>query len=76
MAEEYRGDGSVAEKQDEEWRSLPVNKRLEHALVKGITEFITEDTAEALEAVGRPLELIEGPLMAGMNVVGDSVWCR
>jgi len=71
MAEEYRGDGSVAEKQDEEWRSLPVNKRLEHALVKGITEFITEDTAEALDAVGRPLELIEGPLMAGMNVVGD-----
>ncbi|PWQ97081.1 methionine synthase [Leucothrix arctica] len=71
MAEEYRGDGSVAEKQDEEWRSLPVNKRLEHALVKGITEFITEDTAEAMNAVSRPLELIEGPLMSGMNVVGD-----
>ena len=71
IAEEYRGDGVKAEKQDEEWRSRPVNKRLEYALVKGITEFITEDTAEALEAVERPLELIEGPLMAGMNVVGD-----
>lgn len=71
IAEKYRGDGSKAEKQDEEWRKLPVNKRLEYALVKGITEFITADTAEALEAVGRPLELIEGPLMAGMNVVGD-----
>ena len=71
IAEEYRGDGVKAEKQDEEWRSRPVNKRLEYALVKGITEFITADTAEALEAVERPLELIEGPLMAGMNVVGD-----
>ena len=71
IADNYRGDGKVAEKQDDAWRSLPVNKRLEHALVKGITEFIVEDTAEALEAVERPLELIEGPLMAGMNVVGD-----
>jgi 5-methyltetrahydrofolate--homocysteine methyltransferase len=48
-----------------------VTKRLEHSLVKGITEYITEDTKEALEAVGRPLEVIEGPLMSGMNVVGD-----
>ncbi|PWQ99848.1 methionine synthase [Leucothrix pacifica] len=71
IAEKYRGDGSKAEKQDEEWRKLPVTKRLEHSLVKGITEYITEDTKEALEAVGRPLEVIEGPLMAGMNVVGD-----
>jgi 5-methyltetrahydrofolate--homocysteine methyltransferase len=71
IADEYRGDGAAAEKQSDEWRALPVNKRLEHALVKGITEFIVEDTAEALEAVSRPLELIEGPLMAGMNVVGD-----
>lgn len=71
IAEQYRGDGAKAEKQDEAWRAYPVNKRLEYALVKGITEFITPDTAEALEAVDRPLELIEGPLMAGMNVVGD-----
>jgi 5-methyltetrahydrofolate--homocysteine methyltransferase len=71
LAEKYRGDGSVAKKEDEQWRSLPVNKRLEHALVKGITEFIDEDTAEAMAAAGKPLDVIEGPLMDGMNVVGD-----
>ncbi len=53
------------------WRSLPVWDRLQHALVKGITEFIDEDTEEVRQQVGRPLEVIEGPLMAGMNVVGD-----
>jgi len=57
------------------WRSLPVNERLSHALVHGITEFIVEDTEEAWQAIkaqgGRPLHVIEGPLMAGMNVVGD-----
>ena len=53
------------------WRSLPVWERLQHALVKGITEFIDEDTEEVRQQVGRPLEVIEGPLMAGMNVVGD-----
>ncbi|WED21581.1 methionine synthase [Vibrio sp. JC009] len=54
-----------------EWRTWPVEKRLEHALVKGITEFITEDTEEARQKAARPLEVIEGPLMDGMNVVGD-----
>ncbi|MDG3084812.1 methionine synthase [Vibrio hannami] len=54
-----------------EWRTWPVEKRLEHALVKGITEFITEDTEEARQKASRPLEVIEGPLMDGMNVVGD-----
>ncbi|MGB1310417.1 MAG: methionine synthase, partial [Leucothrix sp.] len=71
IADEYRGSGATAEKQNDEWRELPVNKRLEHALVKGITEHIIDDTAEALALVDRPLELIEGPLMSGMNVVGD-----
>ncbi len=55
----------------DEWRSLPVWERLQHALVKGITEFIDEDTEEVRQQVTRPLEVIEGPLMAGMNVVGD-----
>ncbi|WP_324674464.1 methionine synthase [Hymenobacter sp. GOD-10R] len=55
----------------DEWRSLPVAERLKHALVKGITEFIDEDTEEVRQQVGRPLDVIEGPLMAGMNVVGD-----
>lgn len=54
-----------------EWRDAPVRKRLEHALVKGILTFIEEDTAEALEELGEPLAVIEGPLMDGMNVVGD-----
>jgi 5-methyltetrahydrofolate--homocysteine methyltransferase len=71
IAESYRGDGSVAKKEDQEWRSWPVNKRLEHALVKGITEFIDEDTAQAMSEAGKPLDVIEGPLMDGMNVVGD-----
>jgi len=71
LAEKYRGDGSVAKKEDEQWRSLPVNKRLEHALIKGITEFIDEDTAQAMAEAGKPLDVIEGPLMDGMNVVGD-----
>ncbi|MBW3130516.1 methionine synthase [Hymenobacter profundi] len=53
------------------WRSLPVQERLQHALVRGITEFIDQDTEEVRQQVGRPLEVIEGPLMAGMNVVGD-----
>ncbi|UOG75043.1 methionine synthase [Hymenobacter tibetensis] len=53
------------------WRSLPVQERLQHALVRGITEFIDQDTEEVRQQVGRPLEVIEGPLMSGMNVVGD-----
>lgn len=58
-------------KRDETWRELPLEKRIEIALVKGITEFIDEDTAEALTQIGSPLRVIEGPLMDGMNVVGD-----
>ncbi|WP_111979217.1 methionine synthase [Algibacillus agarilyticus] len=71
LAEKYRGDGAVAEKETLEWRTWSVTKRLEHALVKGITEFIDEDTEEARQGVERPLHVIEGPLMDGMNVVGD-----
>jgi 5-methyltetrahydrofolate--homocysteine methyltransferase len=71
-AEKYRGDGSTEEKKvDLEWRSWSVEKRLEHSLVKGITNFIIEDTEEARLSVERPLHVIEGPLMDGMNVVGD-----
>lgn len=71
IAENYRGGGAVKEAEDEEWRSYPVAKRLEHALVKGITAFIVEDTEECRQQCARPIEVIEGPLMAGMNVVGD-----
>ena len=72
IAEKYRGDGSQAEETKTlEWRSWEVNKRLEHALVKGITEFIVEDTEEARLNHERPLHVIEGPLMDGMSVVGD-----
>ncbi len=70
-AERYRGKASEKEAANLEWRSWPVTKRLEHALVAGITEFIEADTEEARQAASRPLEVIEGPLMAGMNVVGD-----
>jgi 5-methyltetrahydrofolate--homocysteine methyltransferase len=71
IAAQFKGDGTVAVKEDEAWRSWPVNKRLEHALVKGITDFIDIDTEEARQQVERPLHVIEGPLMDGMNVVGD-----
>jgi len=72
IAEKYRGDGSTGEKKEDlEWRSWPVAKRLEHALVKGVSTFIVEDTEEARLAAERPLHVIEGPLMDGMNVVGD-----
>ncbi|WP_027349160.1 methionine synthase [Halotalea alkalilenta] len=72
IAERYRGDGSGGtKKEDLEWRSLPVGKRIEHALVKGITAFIEEDTELARQQASRPIEVIEGPLMDGMNVVGD-----
>lgn len=72
VAEQYRGQ-SAAQKQVEnlEWRNEPVEKRLEYALVKGITSFIDEDTEEARLKSKRPLDVIEGPLMDGMNVVGD-----
>ena len=72
LAEQYRGDGvSPDKKEDQAWRSWPVDKRLEHALVKGMDEYIEIDTEEARVLLGRPLLVIEGPLMAGMNVVGD-----
>jgi len=71
MAEKYRDSGKAADKADEEWRSQNVDKRLEYALVKGITDFIEADTEEARKRSTRALDVIEGPLMAGMNVVGD-----
>ncbi|WP_188056073.1 methionine synthase [Sphingosinithalassobacter sp. CS137] len=75
LAEKYRGTDAVAEKQAAEWRSWTVTKRLEHALVKGIDAHVVDDTEEARQEVanrgGRPIEVIEGPLMDGMNVVGD-----
>ncbi|MGL4323578.1 MAG: methionine synthase [Beijerinckiaceae bacterium] len=71
-APRFKGDGAmVARGQDLAWREWPVEKRIEHALVAGITDFIVEDTEAARQTVARPLHVIEGPLMAGMNVVGD-----
>ncbi len=73
VAENYKGQasGSKAKGQDLSWREEPVDKRLQHALVNGIDEFVVADTEEARQATNRPLDVIEGPLMAGMNVVGD-----
>ncbi|MGC9386702.1 MAG: methionine synthase [Hydrogenovibrio sp.] len=72
VAEEFRGDGQAASKvADTAWREQSVEKRLEHALVKGITDYIEEDTEEAYQKLGSGLHVIEGPLMDGMNVVGD-----
>ena len=72
IAGDYLGDGKSAEKKEDlEWRSLPIAKRLEHALVKGIDAYVVEDTEEARKELGKPISVIEGPLMDGMNVVGD-----
>ncbi len=72
LAPKYAGGGAAEEKKEDlEWREWPVEKRLAHALLKGITEFIEEDTLEALNKLGRPIQVIEGPLMDGMNQVGD-----
>ena len=71
LAPKYQGDGKTVVKEDLAWRELPVNKRLEHALVKGITDYIEDDTEAARQAAEKPLNVIEGPLMDGMNVVGD-----
>jgi 5-methyltetrahydrofolate--homocysteine methyltransferase len=75
LAESYKGKSVADEKAAEEWRGWPVERRLEHALVKGIDAYVVEDTEEARAARaangGRPIEVIEGPLMDGMNVVGD-----
>ena len=75
LAERYKGTDEAEEKKLAEWRSLPVGERLSYALVKGIDAHIVDDTEEARQQVaqngGRPIEVIEGPLMDGMNVVGD-----
>jgi 5-methyltetrahydrofolate--homocysteine methyltransferase len=75
IAERFRGDGAVQEKANEEWRELPVGERITHALVKGIDDYAESDTEELRRLIsergGRPIEVIEGPLMDGMNVVGD-----
>jgi 5-methyltetrahydrofolate--homocysteine methyltransferase len=75
LAEKYKGTDEAEEKKLAEWRSLPVGERLSYALVKGIDAHIVDDTEEARQQVahdgGRPIEVIEGPLMDGMNVVGD-----
>ncbi|MCZ8134807.1 MAG: methionine synthase [Porphyrobacter sp.] len=71
LAESFKGKSVADEKAAEEWRGWPVTKRLEHALVKGIDAHIVEDTEEARQSAARPIEVIEGPLMDGMNVVGD-----
>ena len=71
VADKYRSSGGEKQVENEEWRELPVNERLAHALVKGITTFIVEDTELARQEATRPIEVIEGPLMDGMNIVGD-----
>jgi len=72
IAGDYAGTGQQAHiAEDPEWRQWDIHKRLEHSLVKGITEFIEEDTEEARLAAELPLHVIEGPLMDGMNIVGD-----
>jgi 5-methyltetrahydrofolate--homocysteine methyltransferase len=71
IAEQFKGDVAQRTREDLSWREWPVAKRLEHALVKGITQWIVEDTEEARQGVNHPIEVIEGPLMDAMNVVGD-----
>src|SRR6185369_3667280 len=71
LAQRYRGPGKEKKESDLAWREWPVERRLSHALVHGITDFIEADTEEARQGAERPLHVIEGPLMDGMNVVGD-----
>jgi 5-methyltetrahydrofolate--homocysteine methyltransferase len=72
IAQAFKGGAGAARRGDDlEWRKLPVEQRLQHALVKGLDEFVLEDTEEARLGAKRPLDVIEGPLMDGMNVVGD-----
>jgi 5-methyltetrahydrofolate--homocysteine methyltransferase len=71
IADKYKGEAAQAKKEDLEWRSWPVAKRIEHAMVKGIDTYVVEDTEEARLTFERPIQVIEGPLMDGMNVVGD-----
>jgi 5-methyltetrahydrofolate--homocysteine methyltransferase len=75
IADRFNGEGRQAQGADDSWRTLPLEERITHALVKGIDEFAEQDTEELRQQIaqrgGRPIEVIEGPLMAGMNVVGD-----
>ena len=71
IAERFRSDGGTARVENLAWREKPVNDRLSHALVHGIDQYVIEDTEEARQQATRPLDVIEGPLMDGMNVVGD-----
>nr|WP_194213032.1 methionine synthase [Kordiimonas pumila] len=71
IADEFKGHGAKAKVEDLSWRELPVAKRIEHALVKGIADYITEDAEAARQLFEKPIQVIEGPLMDGMNVVGD-----
>ncbi|MCF6235751.1 MAG: methionine synthase [Gammaproteobacteria bacterium] len=71
VANDYRGDGTAAKEEAQEWRSWPVEKRIEHAMVKGVDSYIVEDTEEIRQQLDRAIHVIEGPLMGGMNVVGD-----
>ena len=71
IAARYKGGEGTRRTEDLEWRSLPVAQRLAHALIKGIDDYVVADTEEARLSAARPLEVIEGPLMDGMNVVGD-----
>jgi 5-methyltetrahydrofolate--homocysteine methyltransferase len=71
IAEQFKGGGAAKRGDDLEWRKLPVEQRLQHALIKGLDEFVLDDTEEARLMAKRPLDVIEGPLMDGMNVVGD-----
>jgi len=71
IADNYRDAGEAAKKEDPAWREQAVEKRLEHALVHGITDYVVDDTEECRQRAERPLDVIEGPLMDGMNVVGD-----
>ena len=71
IADEYRESGGAKQVEDAEWRNQPVEKRLEHALIKGIADYIEEDTEQARQNAAAPIDVIEGPLMNGMNVVGD-----
>ena len=71
IADKYRNSGEAAKKEDPKWREQPVEGRIRHALVHGITDFVVADTEECRAAANKPLDVIEGPLMDGMNVVGD-----
>ena len=72
IADKYRGDGGDGQKREDlAWRGWPVEKRLEHALIKGLDQYVEEDTEEARRQFERPIQVIEGPLMQGMNSVGD-----